>query len=79
MDTPSPSQHAAAAPPDTKHGLALAYFPTLKAAAAERKLRRWINGNPHLMKRLKRHGYSNCQKRLTPTQMRIIFGVLGAP
>lgn len=63
----------------TKHDLALAYFPTLKPAAAERKFRRWINENPYLMKRLKKYGYSNFQKVLTPKQIRVIFGVLGEP
>jgi len=64
---------------NTKLDLALAYFPTLKPSAAECKFRRWINEIPYLMKRLKKKGYSNFQKVLTPKQIRIIFSVLGEP
>jgi len=58
-----------------------AYNPmgTLKPSAAERKFRRWTNENSNLMKRLKKYGYSNFQKVLTPKQIRIIFSVLGEP
>jgi len=63
----------------TKHDLALAYFPNLKAPAAERKFRRWINENPYLINRLKKCGYRTFCKTLTPKQLRIVFSVLGPP
>jgi len=45
MDTHILPQSTAHPRQYTKHDLAMAYFPTLKAAAAERKLRRWIEEN----------------------------------
>jgi len=79
MDTHILPQSTAHTSQYTKHDLAMAYFPTLKAAAAERKLRRWINENPYLIGRLKMQKYNKFCKTLTPNQLRAIISVLGHP
>lgn len=62
-----------------KHDLAMAYFPNLKAPAAERKLRRWINENPYLIKRLKSRGYKTFCKTLSRSQLDVVFEAFGEP
>ena len=63
-----------------KYGeLALLYFPHLKQQSATISLRRWINTNVELKRRLISAGWQDYQKYLTPRQVEVFYAVLGKP
>jgi|GEM_PF-5814688 len=66
-------------PAMTKKMLAMAYAPGESCETASQRLRRWMAGNPNLMRRLKKTGYRQAQKRLTDVQVKIILNFLGTP
>ena len=61
----------------TKKELALRYAPNLSASGAANRLRRWINGDQHLLQALEKTGYNPRNRVLTKEQAAIILEHLG--
>ena len=59
--------------------LAMAYAPEISAAAASNRLRQWLSINPQLMQSLRKAGYRDRQRVLTPRQVEVIYEYLGEP
>jgi hypothetical protein len=63
----------------TKSELAMLYVVDTLQETAERILRRWIHGNPELMKALQEKNYNKHCHILAPIHVQIIFEHLGEP
>lgn len=59
--------------------LAVIYSPEITAAAAARRLIRWVEYHPHLKQELIRHGWKKANRVLSPMQVQIIVNYLGEP
>ena len=62
-----------------KADLALMYHPGLSAVAAMGKMRRWINRNPELKRRMHEVQVSVLNHSYTPREVAIIVEFLGEP
>lgn len=63
----------------TKKELAALYAPGLSHASALRRLSRWLEQHPRLMRELKSQKYFKTQKKLNDKQLAIVFKYLGKP
>lgn len=59
--------------------LAKLYFPHVANKSATKQLRKWLNFNRRLSKRLTDAGYQGVQRIITPAQVKIIIEELGEP
>ena len=63
----------------SKQELALLYFPDSSPVVASAHLKRWIQRNPDLLRKLREAGYSWRSKEFTPMQVSCLFFFLGEP
>lgn len=59
--------------------LGLRYFPNSAPASASVQLKRWINLDKSLLRKITEAGYHTGQRLLTPRQVQIITEHLGPP
>ena len=64
---------------ESKKELAALYAPYLTTRGAGKRLAKWLQHNPRLLRALERAGYSSAQRLLTPRQVEIIYRYLGEP
>ena len=62
-----------------KSELALCYSPDITMSAARRKLMRWIERKPGLMKALVTAGYNELSHTFLPLEVKLIVEALGEP
>ena len=57
----------------------MAYAPDLTPHAALKRLARWMNACPSLMRALQKKGYNAMQHHFTQQQLALIYKYLGEP
>lgn len=63
----------------SKTEIAWQYSPDAPLSTALNRLSRWIKGDSELYSKLKRAGYRDSQRLLTPHQVKLIYEYLGEP
>ncbi|MBR1712904.1 MAG: DUF4248 domain-containing protein [Alloprevotella sp.] len=57
--------------------LACYYFPSVRPEASVRKMKRWLNSDPEMLRALRSKGYRNGQRRFTRAQVKVFVRYLG--